>query len=245
MHVRWRRSLALVTASLTALAACASTHQYRDPRLAERIRGVSTIAVVPIDVEVDRVGATGGVPDSKWTAAARSNLTASIVKYFGADGRFVVNILTSELPANAREELDAIRDQIRALDPAVDKHPPPTGCSPVPIPGLIEAAGADALLLFYATDRIQTAGRIALNAGLLVVLSALALMPLRPAAEHAPEGQELADTNGVSLCVVDTKTSEVLWFHVGTVGAGRLTDPGTVDAIVETSYRHFRAASAR
>jgi hypothetical protein len=244
------------------LTACASIHQYQRPGLAQGPASVTYLAVVPVDVEVRR----NGEPEPTWTAAARANLVSSLVEHFGADGRLVVKPLAAELPANAEAELAAIRDQIRALSSAVDKQPPPPGCSPLPIPGLMEAANADALLLVYGFDRIRTAGQVALLAGVVVVLLPLVaviaavdvaltvftfgLVPF-PITLHVltepglkPQGQEIADLNSVTLCLVDGRTAEVLWVHVQTVGTGRLTDLGDVDKIIETSYRDFRAAVA-
>ena len=126
-----------------------------------------------------------------------------------------------------------------------------TDCLPGPVPALADAAGTDTVLLSYVRDHITPGGTRAAIIGMFVLLVPIilvaALLPHPPRAS-APDGgrpvPSLAEQDAITLCLVDARKGDVLWFDIQFVNTTRdLLDASDVDRLIGAASAKFKEAT--
>jgi hypothetical protein len=242
----FHRFVALTVIASMGLTACASRYDYRHQDLTERFSRVTSIAAVPVDVRVLSWGFGGGQFSDEWSENVRSSLQRAIAKRFGRDPRFVVGEINLQ-NENAQRELDQVRNEMQDIFPEREE----VGCLPGAMPSLADAAGTDAILLVVASDRITTIGfRAALvTFGVIAVPVVLLASIVGPAtvwksfrsnATSGPSEVRLAAMDAITLCLVDARKGDTLWFDLEPVGTGDLLDAALVDRLIGNAYTRFK-----
>ena len=137
----------------------------------------------------------------------------------------------------------------------IDKN---VACVPSAALALAEFAGADALLLFYAKDRVPTVETYVVGISLLVVLVPLAvvlspfwlpfMLPELLAVAfggHEPKSVSVAERRGIALCLVDARKGDAIWVDYEEFGWGVHFDTSTIDRLISDAYARFRKATQR
>lgn len=216
------------------LAGCATT-QPRWPGLVHgrtpaQMGEVRTVAVLPANITVSQLTA-GGVSEVRddWTQAAREHARAALESIRAGQIVYAGDL-------DARPDLaDEIRE-VRALYRLIDANIMLFGLSPMAVPTrnfdfsvgsverVLDAAGADALLLVGGTDEIFTTDR-----KVLAVVSVLASAALT--------GQAVAPSSGqahLSAALI-ARDGTILWWNF--VGDGEISDLRTREGVTSTIQR--------
>lgn len=106
-----------------------------------------------------------------------------------------------------------------------------------PTPALADAAGTDALLLVYAKDSITAPSMWAVGVLLLPIFLYLAPFFESAARSTRSERVRLADT--ITLCLVDPRKAETLWFHRALIGTGNLLSASHVERLIGRAHATF------
>jgi hypothetical protein len=255
VRVGFRRLVALgVIASMT-LTGCASGYYYAVPDLRDRANQIASIAVVPVDVRVYRDGFGGRQFSGEWSETARTNLRNTLAKQFGSDPRFAVREFDPKAAEAAQSELEQVRHAMEGIRPAsMEKG---GACLPGPAPALADTAGTDTLLLLYAGDNITTAGKRTVILIGLVVVAPIALAVMVLLFPFGSSGSVPRLSNGgasdlplggfpvraaITLCLVDARKGDTLWFDLEPIGTGNLLDASDVERLIGGAYAKFKKA---
>jgi hypothetical protein len=217
-----RRVVALGVIISMGLTGCASSTSYNviAPDLRDRANQITRIAAVPVAVTVIRASFRDELVD-EWSETARINLENALAKHFGSDGHFAVTHFDPREAAEAaQEEVKDARGEMRSLPNPIGKA---VTCLSGPALALSEAAGAEALLLVHANSRIGSVGAFVASLTLAVLLLPIAILPpfwpdwirlLNQPTVALP----IAHRSGIMLCLVDSRTGEVIWFDYRDIG---------------------------
>ncbi len=246
IRVGFRRLVALGVITSMALTGCAGARHYAHPDLRDRSSATASIAAVTVDVRVLSWGFGGGQFSGEWSETARTNLRNAIAKHFGSDPRFTVKEFDPKEAEATQQELEQVRRVMEDILAArVEKG---VACLPGPALALADAAGTDALLLVYASDRIMTSGfRAAMVATFVVIvpLFAATLWLAWPPFRISASDYHVAALDTITLCLVDPRKGDVLWFHLQPIGIGNLLDASHVERLIGGAYAKFREAAHR
>lgn len=231
------------------LTGCASHYSVVAPDLHDRAKQITRLAVVPTEVRMSRHGLGRDEVMEEWSETARANLMNAIAQHFGSGADFkVVAFAPTEVSEATQQELDGARSEMRAIVP--NRIAKGVACIPGPAPALAEATGAEALLLVYANDYVTTTGTIVVLITLAVVLAPLFIFPfswpylIKEATEPAPE-MRLAIRKAVTLCLIDARTGEVIWFDYRGLGAESLLETSKAERLMSDAYAKFREAAKK
>jgi len=244
IRVGFRRLVALGVITSVALTGCAP--HYAHPDLRDRSRHIASIAAVTVDVRVLSWGFRSVQFSGEWSETARTNLRNAIVKHFGSDPRFAVREFDPKETEATQRELEQasyVMENIRWA--RIEKG---VACLPGPVLALADAAGTDAVLLAYASDRIYTAGFHAFMVAtfvLMVPFVAAVILFAGPAAlpggaNSASDDTRVAAFDKITLCLVDPRKGDVLWFHLQYIRTGNLLDASYVERLIGAAYAKFR-----
>jgi hypothetical protein len=234
----FRRLVALGVIISMTLTGCASGHYYAVPDLRDRANQIASIAVVPVDVRVfrDAFGSRQILRDGSETA--RTNLRNALAKHFGSDPRFAVKEFDPKAAEAAQPELKQVLVAIERMWPlSMEKG---RACLPGPVRALADAAGTDTLLLVYAEDNIMTPDKLSVVLTGLVVIAPITLAVI------LSNGGNLASPLGapaITLCLVDARKGDTLWFDLEPIGMGNLLDASDVERLVGGAYAKFKKAA--
>ncbi|HEX9532797.1 MAG TPA: hypothetical protein VGA58_08505 [bacterium] len=246
-RVGFRRLVALGVIPSVALTGCASAPYYAHPDLRERSNQIASIAAITVDVRVLSWGLGGGQFSGEWSETARTNLRNAIAKHFGGDPRFAVKEFAPTEAEATQQELEQVRHVMEDILVArVDKG---VACLPGPTLALADAAGTNALLLAYASDRIKTGGlRAAMVVTFVLVIPVFAAMVILDPSWLGRVKPVVGDyrvqaLDTITLCLVDPRKGDVLWFHLQPIGTGNLLDGSHVERLIGDAYAKFREAA--
>jgi hypothetical protein len=247
------RAVALGVVAALLVTGCASDSiHYAHSDLRHRTEQIASIALITVDVTVVREELLSSHLSREWAQIVRANMRSALARYFGTDPRFALYVFDSKDSEEARQELTQVRRIMDALLPYPDAIPVVgVDCLPGPTPALVAAAGTDTLLLAYASDRIKPASTRAAIVALGVPLFLAGMFAQfigvrRSTRPHGHDGHAmspLATRDAITLCLVNARTDEVLWFDTRFVGSKDLLDTSDVDAMVGSAYRRFKKAS--
>lgn len=226
------------------LAGCATT-QVAHPQLRERLRSIKTISVMRPAVKAYEFGQNGTAwvePMPDWEGEGRTNLANAIKEQFRIDRRFVLHEL--DPPLKYALALHRLRWEKTRRIWAHEALP----CQQHPAPGLAEIAeaqGADAVLLTFAQDNIETEKEKAFSRRAGDTLGWFLVAPfLLLAALINPVGFHRVFFAGgnttIQMCLVDAATGEVLWSWLDEVfGKDNLRDFSKASDIVAEAYEEL------
>ena len=269
IYAHLRRFVAAGLVASVSCSGCAGTQYYAQSDLRERVSRVPNVALVMVDVRVASQGLGGEVFSGEWSETARNNLRSAVAKHFGSDPRFTIREFDPRVAGEAaQQELQRVRNAMDDIFPTkIDQG---VACLPESAPALTEGTDTDILLLAYGSDRIKTAGfRAALVIGAVLVVPLLVVLvglvvgllfgapmaitgandaPISTLVESAPPapapaGLRLAALKAITLCLVDGRRGDTLWFGLETIGTGNLRDASDVDRLIGTAYRKFREST--
>jgi hypothetical protein len=255
----FRRAVALGVIAATVQTGCATRssihYAQRERDLHQRTDQISTIALVTVDVTVIREELLSSHFSREWVAIARGNLRRALIQHFGTDPRFALSEFDPKGREEARQELTDVRRVMDALLPSNAIPLVGVDCLPGPTLALADAAGTDTLLLAYATGHIKPASTRAAIVGFgglavpLIVAAmvgrAVGLYPPPPRGDNSHPLSPLATRDAITLCLVDARKGEVLWFDTQFVGTMDLLDASDVDALIGAAYDKFKEARSQ
>ena len=173
------------------------------------------------------------------------------MKHFGNEPRFAVKDFDSRGLEVAQQELTSVRSVMDALLPYRNEIPAVgVDCLPGPVPALADAAETDTLLLAYARDHITPASTRAAIVGLVVLVVPIILAAIFFQVSHPPSSQPtdgghplqpLAERDAITLCLVDARKGDVLWFSMQFVNKTKdLLDASDIDQLIRAAYANFK-----
>ncbi|HXV24868.1 MAG TPA: hypothetical protein VED46_11470 [Alphaproteobacteria bacterium] len=206
----WARRVAHLLLILIALAACTRTHDYGPTTVAARPAETARILLMPPDIELYLLTASGLVePRADWTAAAKDHVGSALDDLIGARD---ANLIAYQPPQGDLER-ERQHTQLVKLHEAVGnsillhQH---SGFAQLPgkkgqfdwtlgteAAALQRDFGADYALFVFLRDSYSSAGRTAMIIGMAVLGIGM------------PGGQQQGFAS-----LVDLKTGDIVWFNV-------------------------------
>jgi hypothetical protein len=211
--------------ALILVSGCAPAFRV-NPLLKERIQGLKTIAVMPMDVEVYKITA-GGVSElvDEYSQEAKENIKLALEDKIAHSARYRLSYIFKPEEIRETEKIQLLRDTLalfQAVDTSIIAHTYQSPYLRVPmqgvfqdkisnfdyslgpqISGLASSLQTDAFLFIRGGDYLSTGGRIAL----MVLLTIL----------NAAGGGVTTGTNAgpphLSVALVDATTGDVLWYN--------------------------------
>ena len=205
-----------------------------------QMQEVRKLAALPAELTLKQLSA-GGVSEKRddWTAEARTHARAVLEQMRPESIVYVADL-------ESRADLaDEIRE-VRALFDLIDMNLMLFGISPLAVPTakfdfsvgsvdrILEAAGADALLVVGGTDEIFTTDRKVLSVITLVASTALTGQPMMPSAGEGHISAGLIARDGTILW----------WNFVGGTEIGDLRKPEGVAATIKRLLGSMPTAAA-
>lgn len=213
------RHLLVCLVLLVGLAACAPPQQAIVTNL-ERHQGTIRIALMPLDVELSEMAASGLlVPKGDWTEAAHRNLDSAMRVEEARRGARIAHFQPDAALPQQREMLGELQRLHGAVGRAIMLHHGPIAALRLPskegrlewslgpeVRHLAAATGADYALFIHIRDSYTSPERAALMVGAAILFGV-----------HVPGGMQLGYAT-----LVDLRSGDVVWFNSLARGHGDL-----------------------
>jgi hypothetical protein len=226
----WFAAVALLSGLFGGCATTSQPSGRAHGTTTDQMTQVHRVAALPAQLTINQLSA-GGVSEKRddWTEVARVHARTTLENLRPGSIAYVPDLET-------RPELaDEIRE-VRALADLIETNYVVFGMSPVAVPGrqfdfsvgsidrILEAAGADALLVVSGVDEVFTTDREVLAAVSFIASAALTGQAVVPGSGEAHVSAALIARDGT-----------ILWWNV--VGDGAISDLRTPEGVQATMKR--------